>query len=44
MLIIDGSWGKLGDKQTDNIYADMERFILREICHEDGNSSITKEC
>ena len=28
--------GGRGDKQIDNIYADMARFILREICHEKG--------
>jgi hypothetical protein len=27
--------GKLGDKQIDNIYADMTRFIQRKICHEE---------
>lgn len=33
---IDGSWGRLGEKELTNICADMARFILREICHEDG--------
>jgi hypothetical protein len=28
--------GQLGDNQITNICADMARFILREICHEDG--------
>ena len=36
MPTIEGAWGKLGDKQIDNICADMARFIQREICHEDG--------
>jgi hypothetical protein len=36
MPTIEGSWGQLGDNQITNIYADMARFILREICHEDG--------
>jgi hypothetical protein len=35
MPTIEGSWGKLGDKQNDNIYADMTRFIVREIFHDD---------
>jgi hypothetical protein len=28
--------GQLGDNQITNICADMARFIIREICHEDG--------
>jgi hypothetical protein len=28
MPTIEGSWGRLGDKQIDNIYADIARFIL----------------
>jgi hypothetical protein len=36
MATIEGSWGQLGDNQISNICADMARFILREICHEDG--------
>jgi hypothetical protein len=36
MPTIDKSWGQLGDNQITNICADMARFILREICHEDG--------
>jgi hypothetical protein len=36
MLTIEGSWGQLHGKQIDNIYADLARFILREICHKDG--------
>jgi hypothetical protein len=36
MSTIEGSWGQLGDNQITDIYADMARFILREICHEDG--------
>jgi hypothetical protein len=36
MPTIEGSWGKLGEKQIDNICADMARFIQREICHEKG--------
>jgi hypothetical protein len=36
MPTIEGSWGQLGNKETDNICADMARFNLREICHEDG--------
>jgi hypothetical protein len=36
MPTIEGSWGNLGDKQIDNICADIARFIPREICHEDG--------
>jgi hypothetical protein len=31
-----GSWGQLRDSEITNICADMARFILREICHEDG--------
>jgi hypothetical protein len=36
MPTIEGSWGQLGDNQITNICADMARFILCEICHEDG--------
>jgi hypothetical protein len=36
MPTIEGSWGQLGDREITNICADMARFILREICHEDG--------
>jgi hypothetical protein len=36
MHTIEKSWGQLGDNQIANIYADMARFIPREICHEDG--------
>jgi hypothetical protein len=36
MPTIEGSWGQLGDNQITNICADMARFILREIFHEDG--------
>jgi hypothetical protein len=36
MPTIEESWGKLGDNQITNICADMARFILREICHENG--------
>jgi hypothetical protein len=36
MPTIKGSWGQLDDNQITNICADMARFILREICHEDG--------
>jgi hypothetical protein len=36
MPTIEGSWGQLGDNKITNICADMERFILREICQEDG--------
>jgi hypothetical protein len=28
MPTIEGSWGRLGDKQIDNICADIARFIL----------------
>jgi hypothetical protein len=34
--LIEGSWGQLGEKQINNICADMTRSILYEICHEDG--------
>uniref|UniRef100_K3YD16 Ubiquitin-like protease family profile domain-containing protein n=1 Tax=Setaria italica TaxID=4555 RepID=K3YD16_SETIT len=30
------NYSKIEDKQIDNICMDMTRFILREICHEDG--------
>jgi uncharacterized protein YyaL (SSP411 family) len=36
MLTIEGSWRQFGDNEITNICADMVRFILREICHEDG--------
>jgi hypothetical protein len=36
MPTIEGSWGQLGDNQIINICADMVRFIIREICHDDG--------
>jgi hypothetical protein len=36
MSTIEGLWGQLGDNQITNICEDMARFILREICHEDG--------
>jgi hypothetical protein len=36
MPTIEGSWGQLRDNQITNIFVDMARFILREICHEDG--------
>jgi hypothetical protein len=36
MPTIEGSWGQLGDNQITNICADMAIFILREICHVDG--------
>jgi hypothetical protein len=35
MTTIKGSWGQLGEKEI-NICADMARFIVCEICHEDG--------
>uniref|UniRef100_K4A2Y0 Uncharacterized protein n=1 Tax=Setaria italica TaxID=4555 RepID=K4A2Y0_SETIT len=36
MPTIDSNYSKIEDKQIDNICTDMARFILREICHEDG--------
>jgi hypothetical protein len=36
MPTIEGSWGQLGDNQITNTCADMARFILLKICHEDG--------
>uniref|UniRef100_K3YYR0 Uncharacterized protein n=1 Tax=Setaria italica TaxID=4555 RepID=K3YYR0_SETIT len=36
MPTIDSNYSKIEDKQIDNICMDMARFILREICHEDG--------
>jgi hypothetical protein len=36
MPTIKGSWVQLRDKQIDNICADLTRFILHEICYEDG--------
>ena len=36
MLTIKGNYTKIKDKQIDNICTDMARFILREVCHEDG--------
>uniref|UniRef100_K3Y101 Ubiquitin-like protease family profile domain-containing protein n=1 Tax=Setaria italica TaxID=4555 RepID=K3Y101_SETIT len=35
-LPINGNYTKIEDKQIDNICTDMTRFILHEICHEDG--------
>ncbi|RCV20018.1 hypothetical protein SETIT_4G022200v2 [Setaria italica] len=36
MSTINSNYSKVEDKQIDNICTDMARFILREICHEDG--------
>jgi hypothetical protein len=36
MPTIEKSWGQLGDNQITNICVDMAKFILCEICHEDG--------
>ncbi|RCV04866.1 hypothetical protein SETIT_1G035600v2 [Setaria italica] len=36
MPTIDRNYSKIEDKQIDNICTDIMRFILREICHEDG--------
>uniref|UniRef100_K4AKE0 Uncharacterized protein n=1 Tax=Setaria italica TaxID=4555 RepID=K4AKE0_SETIT len=36
MRTIDSNYSKMEDKQIDNICTDMARFILCEICHEDG--------
>jgi hypothetical protein len=36
MPTIKGLWGQLGDNPIINICADMARFILCGICHEDG--------
>uniref|UniRef100_K3ZV78 Ubiquitin-like protease family profile domain-containing protein n=1 Tax=Setaria italica TaxID=4555 RepID=K3ZV78_SETIT len=33
---IDSNYSKIKDKQIDNIYTNMARFILCKICHEDG--------
>nr|XP_034596736.1 uncharacterized protein LOC117857899 [Setaria viridis] len=36
MPTIHGNYTKIEEKQINNICTDMTRFILREICHEDG--------
>uniref|UniRef100_K3ZEQ7 Ubiquitin-like protease family profile domain-containing protein n=1 Tax=Setaria italica TaxID=4555 RepID=K3ZEQ7_SETIT len=36
MPTIDSNYSKIEAKQIDNIFMDMARFILRDICHEDG--------
>uniref|UniRef100_K3Y2T5 Uncharacterized protein n=1 Tax=Setaria italica TaxID=4555 RepID=K3Y2T5_SETIT len=36
MPTINSNYNKIEDKQIKNIYTNMARFILREICHENG--------
>jgi hypothetical protein len=36
MRTIEGYFGKLDDRQIDNICADMAKFIQRKICHAKG--------